>query len=221
LIPCQKIIEKFLEVDVVSSNKCKIIYIYTEEKYFGQQVSLYKLRSYDAHFNLVAKIKLSKKRDDLVLHGENIFLLNKNENDEFYSLCMYNSKLEIVQKFGQANKSLPFYFASKIDFFFVSDQYFIINEPIKKKEEKVTIINRSNGLVETSFVIYDIFHRLRLYLDKFVLTFNRETRMLKSYNLKGHLLSEIVLDEKLRSASFYILNKELCFATNEKKFCIF
>ena len=77
---------------------------------------------------------------------------------------MHNHNLEIVQTFGQENPLLPFYFSPGIDFFFVSNQYFIIDEPIIDEDDdnhdSVTIINRSNGLEEASFVIYEQFHRI-------------------------------------------------------------
>jgi hypothetical protein len=86
---------------------------------------------------------------------------------------MYNHNLEIVQTFGQENSILPYYFSLKIDIFFVSNQYFIINEILTNEDDSydsVTIINRSNGLVESSFVIYEHFHQMLLDLDKFLIT---------------------------------------------------
>jgi hypothetical protein len=97
---------------------------------------------------------------------------------------MYNHNLEIVQTFGQENSMLPYFLSLKVDLFLVSNRYFIINEPINDEDDddddeyhnnRVTIINRSYGLVESSFIIYENVYQLHLYLDKFLIAFNDET----------------------------------------------
>ncbi len=102
-----------------------------------------------------------------------------------------------------------------INRFLVSNQYFIINEPLIDENDddhnKVTIINRSNGVVEATFVIYEHFNQMQLYLDKFLITFNNETCFLKCYNFKGDLLHKITLDKKLKGSDISVKNKELCF----------
>ncbi len=132
---------------------------------------------------------------------------------------MYNHNLEMVQKFGQENSLLPFFCSLKIDHFLVSFQFFIINEPLIDDDDdvnRITIINRSNGLVKKSFVISEDFHQINLYLDKFLITFNRETRFLKCYNFKGDLLHKITLDKKFEGCQFSVINKELCFALDNE-----
>ena len=142
---------------------------------------------------------------------------------------MYNHKLEIIQTFGQENPLLPFFCSLKIDLFLVSNKYFIFNQPIIGEDDddndeyqnRVTIINRSNGLVEASFVIYEDFNQMRLYLDKFLLTFIDETCLLKCYNFKGDLLGKITLDKKFEGSYFGVINKELYFSLDNYKFLIF
>ena len=106
--------------------------------------------------------------------------------------------------------------SSEIDLFVVSNKHFIFNETQTNENDdeynSVTIINRSNGLVKASFVILEDFHQIRLYLDKFLIKFNRETCLLKCYNFKGDLLGRITLDEKFEASYFSVMNKELCFA---------
>jgi hypothetical protein len=108
----------------------------------------------------------------------------------------------------------------------VSNQYFIINELIYDDEDdeyinRVKIINRSNGLVEASFVIYEHFHQMKLYLDKFLITFNNGTCLLECFNFKGDLLHKITLDKKLEESYFSVMNKELCFALDDDTFFTF
>jgi hypothetical protein len=87
---------------------------------------------------------------------------------------------------------------------------------------RITIMNRSNGLVDTSFIINGYFHRIELYLDKFLITFNKETCLLKCYNFKGDFLHKITLDKKLRGNDISVINKELCFSLiNYETFFIF
>ena len=87
-------------------------------------------------------------------------------------------------------------------------------------QQEIRVINRITGLVEKSFIIYEYFDRFLLYLEKFILTFKSETRLVKSYSLKGEFLCEITLPERLKS-HFHTLNKEFCFLSDEKKFVFF
>jgi hypothetical protein len=100
--------------------------------------------------------------------------------------------------------------------FFLRSQYFITNKLTDKDVDdeyhnSVTIINRSNGLVEASFVILEDFNQVQLYLDKFLITFNRMNFSLKCYNFKGDLLHQITLDKRLEGSDISVINKELCF----------
>jgi hypothetical protein len=171
----------------------------------------------------LAKIKLDNAPDDCGVNGENLFLINKNE--KYYTISMYNHKFEMVQKFGQENSLLPFFFSPKTGPFLVSNQYFIFIETSYDEDDKyhnrLTIINRSNGLVESSFKIYEGFHRMQLYLDKFLITFNDETRSLKCFNLKGDLLGKITLEKKFEGSLFNVINKGLCFFLKSNNICIF
>jgi hypothetical protein len=201
----------------------KILFICTEEKHLKQINTFINLRSFDDNLNVLAEIKLDKKPNDNGVNGKNLFLLNKNENCS--TISMYNSNLEIVQTFGQENSLLPFFCSLDINLFLVSNQYFIINEPIIDDDDEyhdsVTIINRSNGLVESSFKIYEHFDHIKLYLDKFLITFNHETCILQCYNFKGDLLHKITLDKKFEGIHFSIINKELCLVLENDKFLIF
>ena len=109
----------------------------------------------------------------------------------------------------------------------MSNQYFIINVPIYDRtwdfcHNRITIINRSNGLVEASFKIHEYFvDQMQFYLDKFLIAFDNETCLLKCYNFKGDLLHEITLDEKFEGSFISVINKELCFDLENNKILIF
>jgi hypothetical protein len=215
----------FPTLNFASSKNNKIIYNCTAEKHLKQTNTFFNIRSFDDKFNLLTKIKLDKKPKFFHANGENLFLLYKNEKCS--TISMYNHNLEVVQTFGQENSKLPFFCPPEIDFFLVSNQYFIIRETVIDEDdddgyhESVTIMNRSNGLVEGSFVIYEGFHQMKLYLDKFLITFNRETCFLKCYNFQGDLLHKITLDEKFKRSYFGILNKELYFVLDDDILSIF
>jgi hypothetical protein len=218
-----KKIEEITEFDFASSKNNKTLYICACEKHLNQTNEFFYLRSFDENFNLLAKVKLDKEPNDYQVNGENLFLLNKNENCS--TISMYNHNLEIVQTFGQENSLLPYFFSPKITHFCVSNKYFIFRELIYEEDHhtpyhsSLKLINRSNGLVETSFLIYDQRLQMRLYLDKFLITFNDETGSLQCYNFKGDLLHKITLDKKFKGSNLSVLDKELCFFF-EKSFCI-
>jgi hypothetical protein len=209
-------IEEFFRINFPSSKNNKIHYICTREQHLRKKNHFFNLRSFDENFNLLAETNLDEDPDDYETNGENLFLLNQNKKCS--TISMYNHNLEIVQTFGQENSLLPFFFSPKTDIFLVSNQYFIINDD--EYQNNVTIINRSNGLVESSFVIYEDFDLMRLYLDKFLITFHDETCLLKCYNFKGDLLHKITLDEKFEGSDIYVINKELFFVLNSKNICI-
>jgi hypothetical protein len=208
-----------IRINLFCSSLNKIIYICTVEKHLEQTNTFINLRSFDENFNFLSKIKLDKKPNYYTVNGENLFLLNRNES--YCIISMHNQNLEMVQTFGQENSTLPFYFSPKVDLFLVSNQYFIINEPLTNEDDRLTIINRSNGLIESSFVIYEHFNQMQIYLDKFLITIHDNSRSLKCYNFKGDLLHKITFDKKLEGGLFSVLNKELCFKLKNGKFFIF
>jgi len=222
-----KKIEKLINFECFSSSNMKTIFIFTEEKHFDKEHLIFKIRSFDKDFSILSKLKLDREPTDYEVNGENLFLLSNNQ--DFFTIAIYNSTLEKVEEFGQADPLLPFFFTPKMYGLSVNDNYFIFHEEVKWEDEndnveKITLINRTNGLVETTFIIYDSFDVIRLYLNKFLLTFSYETCLLKSYNLKGKLISEIALDQKFNWSRFSPLNKEdkeLCFVTYENKCFIF
>jgi hypothetical protein len=139
---------------------------------------------------------------------------------------MYNHNLEMIQTVGQENSTVPFFFSPSINRFLVSNQYFIVKDPLIHDDDDefhyaVTIINRSNGLVESSFKIYENFDQIKLYLDKFLITFNNKTCLLQCYNFKGDLLHKITLDKKLEGSYVTVINKELFFILHDRSFFIF
>jgi hypothetical protein len=191
------------------------VFICTEEKHLTQKNTFSSLRSYDENINLLAKIKLDKKPKDYEINGENLFLFNINEN--FCTISMYNHNLEMIQIFGQENPLLSYFCSTGINRFLVCNQYFIINELAYEDDDdveyhnSVTILNRSNGLVQASFKIYEHFNQMRIYLNKFLITFNNKTCFLKCHNFKGDLLHKITLDKKFKRSDISVINKELCF----------
>jgi hypothetical protein len=218
-------IEKIEKLYFASSKNNKIFYICTVERHLNQIKLFFNIRSFDENLNLLAKVKLDQEPISFEVNGENLFLFNKNEKCN--TISMYNQKLEMVQTFGQENPLLPFFFSLKIYLFLVSNQYFIIRETVIDEDgddeyhTSVSIINRSNGLVEYSFVIYENVSQLHLYLDKFLITFNEVTCLLQCYNFKGDLLHEITLDKKFIGSDIGVINKELCFFLDNHKIVIF
>jgi hypothetical protein len=208
-------IEEIINFDFASSKQSKIVYICTEEKHLKQTNVFFYIRSFDENFNLLAKLKLDKQPAEYLVNGDNLFLLEKNE--KYCTISMYNQNLEIVQTFGQENSTFPYFFSSDINRFLVNNQYFIINETVIDDDDddeynsSVTILNRSNGSVESSFKIHEHFPQIKLYLDKFLITFNHETCILQCYNFKGDLLHKITLDKKFEGSYISAINKELFF----------
>jgi hypothetical protein len=195
-----KKIEKFINFSHNFSSHSKIAYIYTEENHFQQEKSFFNYRSFDENFNFLGKTKLENRPYACGVNGEHIFILNQNE--KFCTISMYNHSLEIVQNFGQENSMLPFYCPRDLGSFLVNIQYFIIIQEIPyENHNNVTIINRSNGLIESIFKTFEIVHQMRLYLDKFLLSFNRDTCSLGCYPGKKKMHFDFgVLEMHLKNA---------------------
>ena len=204
-------------------SKCKnnFIFLYSVEKHYEKEMNVFKLRSYDQNFNLLAKRRIFFEPCDVKLHGKNFFVLGNSEDDAFCTLDMFNSNLELVESFGQGDPQLPFYFATDQKHgLCISDRYYIVREDREwedeEGEQKIKIINRESGLVETTIILYEKLDGLQIYLDKFILLFNADSGLLKTYDFRGNLVNEIILDERVKNSIFSILNKELCFANDGK-----
>jgi len=222
-----KKIKEFISLNFVSTKNKKILFIYTEERHLKQKRNFFYLRSLDENFNFLAEIKLDKESNDHDVNGENLFIFRKNE--KCFTISMYNQNLEMIQTFGQENSTVLFFFSLQIDHFLVSNKYFIINETLIDEiydvdveyiDRRVTIINRSNGLVEGSFKMLADSDQLRLYLDKYLITFNRMNCLLQCYNLKGDLLHKINLDKKFKGSDIGVVNKELFFFLDDNRVLI-
>jgi hypothetical protein len=205
----------------ISASAYKVIFIFYEA--FDR--ALFKLRTFDENFSLLAEICLDKKPKSHSFNGDYVFILNNRyKNQRFLTVSMYNSNLDLIKTYGQAEQSLSFFFSTKVEKFLVSDKYFInILEEIDSQKEylqRIIIVNRSTGLVESSFIIDQFFDQSQLYMDKFIITLKNESRELRSFSLKGDLLNELTLDQKLYKCDFYSLDRELCFVTEDNKFYI-
>jgi hypothetical protein len=221
-------IEEFYEIDIlISSNKH--IFIYSEEKHSGQGNKIFKLRSFDENLNFLAITKLANdpnpiwSNDKIKINGENLFVLNQNQ--AFRTIFVYNSNLEIVQRFGQSDQSLPFFFPYLIDYFLVSDKFFIMLELQEENEDdsKIIVINRMNGHIHATFIIREFFDMMHLYLDEFILTFDSNSNFIKIYSVEGNFLGQKKLNDNMETP-FSTLNKEVCFWQAEResgKFFIF
>ena len=225
LIKSEKI-EYFLEKNIVISPN-GTIFFFSEEKHVGIEICVLKIRSFDEDFNYNSSIQLDYDpsrlwgSNKIILTGENICVLNKCESALYKTISVYNSNLDLVEKIGQADRTLPYFFSPNVECLLVSDQYFITVEPTQLDDDeelddsepsKIVLLNRGTGLVERFFLINEYFREMVLYLDKYILTMNND-RVLKSYNLKGDLLKKVCLDEKLKGSTIYAFNKELCFYT--------
>jgi hypothetical protein len=62
--------------------------------------------------------------------------------------------------------------------------------------------------------------QLHLYLDKYLITFNRMNCLLQCYNLKGDLLHKITLDTKFKGSDIGVVNKELFFFLDDNRVLI-
>ena len=214
-----KNVEKFIAGDFFITSNKKIIFICTREKHFDQENPIVSIRSFDETFNLLAEITLARQPVAFGLNGENLFLLNKND---FSSISMYSSNLDIVQVFGQADRLQPFFFSPEIQGFMVSDEFFILYEVIEDENgSNLIVLNRATGLVETNFIVSEYFTIFQLYLNKFILAFNQEKCLLRSFNLSGDLIRDVALDEKFKDANFFTANKEVCFITDKDYLYIF
>jgi len=221
-------IREFREIDILISSS-KHIFIYSEEKHLDQGNKIFKLRSFDERLNFLAVAKLANdpnpiwSGDKIKINGENLFVLNQNQ--AFNTIFLYNSNLEIVQRFGQNDQSLPYFFPNSVDYFLVSDQFFIMLELLveNENESKIVVINRANGDIHATFILREFFDMMHLYLDEFILTFDSSSNVIKFYSIDGKFLGQKKLDFNTET-SFNTLNKEVCFWQAEResgKFFIF
>ena len=94
---------------ISASSYYKIIFIFYEVF----ERSLFKLRTFDENFSLLAEICLDKKPKSHNFNGDNVFILNNRyKNQGFLTVSMYDSNLDLIKTFGQSDQTLSFFFST-------------------------------------------------------------------------------------------------------------
>jgi hypothetical protein len=215
LLKCSNI-EIVLSFEVFITTVNTFIYFFTKEKHFKNEISLHYLRCFDKNFHLTGETAVI---EPVLCDGniEDFYILSKDESLPFYKIKIYNHKAEIKAEIGKMSESGPFFFPRSIDKMIFQKDFLIfsLTKPILGQEKSFKILRRTHGFVERIISDQDGFDILRLYLDVYILTFNNQTLKLKTYNLTGDLICEIILDKQFEGSMLYILDKELAFSNED------
>ena len=190
-------------------------FVLTEEKHSDNEESRAIVRSFDENLTLISTIK--QDFDCAYSFDGMLFITQEDIDNEFTYLTCYNSNLEQIQKYGQNDKNLPFYFPSEIELLLISDKYFIIKT---LKKSYITIINKSTGIIENCFYV-DRFDRWnpflissdqwRIYLNKFIILHSNDS-YIYCYDFQGNLVKKFILNENFLNYSLiFSFKKELYF----------
>jgi hypothetical protein len=205
------------------------LFIYTVETHRFEEKLPY-LRSLNQQFELLAFSQLDFIPEIVCGDGNNFLILTKERY--FYKIKIFNLKLEIILNIQPSIvieniiEYKQFLFPINIKLFSVNRDFFIyaLNQSDPKDQRKtIFVMRRDNGKILSETIDNYGFDQLQVYLDKYILTFNKTHCILKTYNLYGDvfLSNETFLDkEKLKNSSFYVLHKELAFLTPDEEIFI-
>jgi hypothetical protein len=194
------------------------IYVYVREVHSNEENLIVEtIRSFDENLNFVAMLRLDVFM--CMTSFNDVLFVGFIEND-LYRIRSYDSKLKVIQDFGQMFPNLPFHFPKDTSTFLVNEQFFIMCETLDDEEHvednvvqnRISLINRTSGLVEKSFLVHD-FNEFIIYLNKYVLTYEHvEQSVLRCYNFSGDLVEKTILDDdKLIADLEFSIKKELYF----------
>ena len=201
-------LEELRHFEALSSKN--ITFVVTEEKHSDSKESRAMVRSFDENLNLISTIK----QDFYCAYSFDgmLFITQEDIDNDFTSLMCYNSNLELIQKYGQNDENLPFYFPLEIELLLISDKHFIIKtlEESDENDEEITLINKSTGIIENYFYV-DSFDRWVIYLNKFIILHSDDSYIC-FYDFQGNLVKKFILNDNFHNCSLILsFKKELYF----------
>lgn len=170
-----------------------IVYNYYEDEYYRTTANL--LKQFDEQLNLIKEVNLNCKIDSMVVYDGNVYCLS---DEQSLLLHVYDKDFKNIENIGQNNENYPYFFPSFTSKFNMTDQFYLLLEGVEMK-----IMKRSDGLISRSFSIDA--NDFLLYLDKYILAYDSDTKTLRSYDFDGKKVTE----DKFES-----------FSTNYKLVCI-
>jgi hypothetical protein len=203
------LINRLLRMYITSLVQNSFFCAYTEEEIALGHQRVFKLQSFDDNLNFISKRYFQNSLKFVDSTNDCVFVSYRENN--YLVIALFNSKLEPIQVYGQANKVAPFYFSLNIAKLLVNQNYFIKSEPLPKNLQfRITLIEKSNGLIRNHFDV-NLFSNWCLYLEEFILLF--DSTNIFCYNFDGKLIEITTVNAKNLSMSAFkfSLNKELYF----------
>jgi hypothetical protein len=162
----------------IKNSSLELIYLFTSYKSQSKE-KIYKTKVFNQNLSILFEKEI-KFNSDLVItiFKNNIFCLF-DSNLDYSKLHVYDENLNELERYGQSNENLPFYFSNEVSQLFVNENYYIINE-----NDTVKIIDRNNGIKLKTFSITSNDFYINLYMDRFILAYANKEKYLCCYDIK-------------------------------------
>jgi len=135
---------------------------------------------------------------------------------KIHEILNLEQKKEIINVFEEVEEE------SFVCHFFVTNDFFIIlRRNCSETLIKVTIIGKNSSVIINSFEIYRDWAIFFLYLDKYIVSFDQNSKRMDFYDFEGNIVDEGSLERLPGNIQFMgTQNKAICaFVPSEQKFC--
>ena len=156
-----------------------LVFSVTNDNLFS---SNYKLQKYDEKLNLIKEIDTKYNINHITSFNKRIYCLS-NFQFGYNGIYVYDSSLNFIEKIGQSNENLPYYFPNTATRLEVNESYFLLLDLAEVK-----LISRNDGKLDRSIMVLTT--DFLLYLHNYVLAYDTKDKILSCYDLDGNKLTE-------------------------------
>ena len=217
---------KFLKAETINKeNNLEVLYLFAKYKFSGN--SKYITRVYNQNLDFLFEKEINFRNSSITIYNRNIYSLMKT-NHQGCLLCVYDENLNELKRFGQHDENLGFYFPDSTQQILINEHYFILLDQ-NDDEVYINVMDRSTGrILSSSLLEGDKNNSIRLYFDRFILGYSKNSGHLECFdleNLENIEEREIVYAIERKSSSFLDLigcsNKSIFFFDHTKRLIIY
>ena len=183
IMPPENTIEiKNLKLETINKgNNLELVYLFTT--YQLPNKFKYITRVYNQNLDFLFEKVIKYRYFSITVYNKNIFSLLFDCSMNCCILCVYDEDLNELERFGQPNQNLPFYFSNNTLQVLVNKSYFVFLDD-NGFYLFISIMDRKSGNVLKSFPIENRNSYINLHLERFILVYFKNSEYLWCFDLK-------------------------------------
>jgi hypothetical protein len=163
---------------ISKKNSLELIYLFTSYELEPDE-EIYIARVFNQNLDFLFEKEIKFNRYSVTIFNNNIFCLF-DSNLDYSKLYVYDENLNEIERYGQPDENLPFYFSENISQLFLNENYYII-----KEGKNIIIMDRKNGFRLKTFSNGIESYYIDIYMDRFILAYGDYEKYLCSYDLNN------------------------------------